>query len=121
LNTNVHVYYNLNRKCFSVQQKTKKGWRLSFHTDELTLENAVFRVYEKGRQRVLKSGHKNVHAFLLGKISKSQFDSTLRVRYNPFKAAHFFLEDGQAIHRAKRVKLTRSGVFIDGKERSDFE
>ena len=47
----VFVYRNLHKKCYSVKDwKTKK---VIAHVDNIFLKDAVFKVSEAGRQRVL--------------------------------------------------------------------
>lgn len=110
----VRVYRNLHRNCFSVQTKSEGRWRVSQHTNDLTLEDVSFRVYEKARQRVIKTKNKSPHAYLTGSVSKIDIPDTdlIRVRYNPYVRGDFFSEDGRAIRTAKFAKLTNVGVFV---------
>lgn len=92
----VKVYRNLNRKCWSVLGKDGK---LLFHAEALVLKDCQFIVQEGGRQRVIREGRKNVHAFVRGAIapmaSHQEFRSILkRVLYNPYECPTFTWEDG---------------------------
>ena len=60
----IRAYYNLHRKCFSVQDY-KTGLVIE-HTDKLFMTNAMFVVRKSGNERVKKEGKKNVHAFVNG-------------------------------------------------------
>ena len=81
----VRCYYNLHKKCLSVQHMTPKGWRVGEHRKEIYLKNVEFKVYEKGRQRVLKSGRKNVHAYVIGTpIHRIPRKLDTQVKYNPY-------------------------------------
>jgi len=63
----MRVYRNLHKDCWSIQQKNTKGrWLVVAHTDSITLRDCELRVSEAGRQRVLKEGRKNVHAYIQG-------------------------------------------------------
>ena len=58
----VEVYRNLNSRCWSV----RAGGLVVAHLPEAWLRDVRWVVRESGRQRVLKSGVKNVHAFARG-------------------------------------------------------
>ena len=61
----VDMYRNLTRDTFSIRKKGK----VVEYSDFATLLNAQFVVSEKGRQRVLSSGCKNVHAVVRGELA----------------------------------------------------
>ena len=63
------IYRNLRNKCFSVLKynEEKKGYRLFAHINRAILTDVDSKVYESGRQKVLKEKQKNVHAFMLAK------------------------------------------------------
>ncbi len=76
----VFVYRNLHKKCYSV-----KDWKTKLviaHVDEILLVDAVFKVSEAGRQRVLKEKRKNVHAGVMGFWDKKA-DYSLEIGFNP--------------------------------------
>lgn len=88
------IYFNLHKKCFSVQKKNEKGnWIVCEHRNEIALRNVNFKVSEAGRQRVLREKRKNVHAFVEGEI-ESDFiappQKFHQVSYNPYKLDSFF-------------------------------
>ena len=105
----VKVYWNLHRKCYSVQQK---GLVVG-HAENIALKNVTFKVNESGRQRVLKERRKNVHAFVTGLLDDSSnryWD--VKVVYNPYKYNSFRLwaNDSVTVKRASSVLLrTRNG------------
>ena len=88
------VYFNLRKKCFSVQKKSEKGsWIVCEHRKEIALRNVNFKVSEVGRQRVLKRKRKNVHAFVEGEIERDFVAPPRKfhqVSYNPYKLPFFF-------------------------------
>ena len=58
------IYWNSQRKCwFMLDAKTG---RLLRHAYTLALQNCRFQVSAAGRHRMLQTGRKNVHAFILG-------------------------------------------------------
>lgn len=93
----VRVYYNLHRHLWSVQGYVKgRGWRIIGHASELLLDNVVFKVSEKGRQRVIREKRKNVHAYAIGDLvytlSAMYPDGRSWDEYagsNPFPNEHF--------------------------------
>ena len=72
----IRAYYNLHKKCFSVQDY-KSGLVIE-HTDKLFMTNAMFVVRKSGNERVKKEGKKNVHAFVNG-IRSMTNQSTLTI------------------------------------------
>ena len=112
----VFVYRNLRKKCFSVMalEGEKKG-KVIAHRMFVDLTDGVFKVREAGRQRVLRTGQKNVHAGVVGEWSDS-LNSILTpvrvaVRYNPKVSGDFTTEDGKTVKRAKFVELS-GGKYI---------
>ena len=91
----VRAYYNLHKKCFSVQDY-KTGLVVE-HTDSLFFTNAMFVVRKSGNERVKKEGRKNGHAFVNGIRSKlkqgmmPEFASH-KVRYDPHTMDYFHYE-----------------------------
>ena len=80
----VRAYYNLHRKCFSVQDY-KTGLVIE-HTNKLCFTNAMFVVRESGNKKVKREGRKNVHAFVNGIRQPKWIAPTLNfqeVSYNP--------------------------------------
>ena len=89
----VFVYFNLHKKVWSVKalEGSLRG-RVIAHKQLLTLTNAIPRVSEKGRQRVLQEQCKNVHAGIVGEWEPEDSDfhvpnATIReeITYNPYK------------------------------------
>lgn len=88
----VAVYFNLHRRLFSVKalEGPDKG-RVIAHRDFVTLTDVTFRVREGGRQRVIREGRKNVHAFVIGTLgySAEAWQAPAAVRYNPYRSGTF--------------------------------
>ena len=107
----VRVYWNLHKKCFSVQDcKTNK---VIDHRFALTLSDAQFVVRNGGRQRVLREGRKNVHAFVTGYINTTgatahALDGGQKITYNPYKYDSFVTADDEmAVTDAQLVTLSQ--------------
>jgi len=97
-NKPVWVYRNLKhgratRPLYSVMQ----GGRVIRHSRRILLADVRFVVRENGRQRVLREGRKNVHAFAVGKIVGSAMGIDrhgkylpVPIGYNPYSGPSFF-------------------------------
>ena len=87
----IRAYYNLHKKCFSVQDY-KTGLVIE-HTDKLFMTNAMFVVRKSGNERVKKEGKKNVHAFVNGirqpKWQNTDHCNNYEVKYNPYTMDFF--------------------------------
>lgn len=109
--TRVRVYRNLHTGNFSVQC-TKTG-RVIAHASSLALTNVTFVVRKAGRQKVLDQKRKNVHAFVVGNICTQIGGANRQVKYNPYLADCFFLEDcGQKISSAGFAELVNNKIFV---------
>lgn len=102
----VKVYWNLHKKCFSVQHRGK----VIMHVDNIVLHDAEFKVSESGRQRVLMEKRKNVHAFIVGIYDRDfngDVETSFRVTYNPYKYQNFvFAETEEEVYNANVAKCT---------------
>lgn len=124
----VFVYRNLHSQCWSVRcQKTR---RVIAHADSVGLEGCCeLKVSEKGQQRVVREGRKNVHAGIVGTVwSASLVGEAMedrlhslasggeRISYNPYRGPSFYSKaTGEDLSVADWAALTPSGrVFIAG-------
>jgi hypothetical protein len=112
----VFVYFNLHKKLFSIKamEGANRG-RVVAHSDEVFLTDAVFKVSEAGRQRVLRERRKNVHAGVLGQWQQpNEGGYPVRVTYNPYKYSSF-VEMGSEVpvHSARRVHLKNRQIMVD--------
>jgi hypothetical protein len=82
----VRVHFNLHRRDFSVIDPSTG--RVIRNTDTITLRDVEFRVSEKGRQRVIRTRCRMVHAYAIGTITEHQPLKTA-CTYNPYRAGHF--------------------------------
>lgn len=113
------VYFNLHKKCLSVQYKGK----VIDHAKSICLKDVEFKVSQAGRARVLREKRKNVHAFVVGDVSLNRppmyylrkysdkyTEFERRVTYNPYKYNSFVYADTE-----EPIK-TADYVFIEGKD-----
>ena len=105
------VYYNLHKKCLSVQFKGK----VIEHTISICLKDVIFKVSQKGRERVLREKRKNVHAFVCGIPDDGwPIDQNERkVTYNPYKFNSFVYADNlEPVYKAKWVGVIDRDIFV---------
>lgn len=106
----VKVYRNLHKKCWSV---LGPEGRVILRTPRVAVLDADFVVRQGGRLRVLETGRKAVHAFVVGTLMTNAIPSTdgmVPVTYNPRLNETFIrCDDGAAIHCAGIVILDENG------------
>jgi hypothetical protein len=127
----VRVYKNLHRNCYSVQKKYEDGqWRLWGWHDFAVLHDPKFVVREGGRQRVIQTRKKNVHAFIQGDLQlpwepvytgvfgveiPPEFspEKHKKIKYDPY-TDEFFHIDGISMKNSDLdvVYLSKDGVYI---------
>lgn len=127
------VYFNLHKRCFSVQQSGK----VYAHAEGVMMKNVRFNVSKAGQRKVRETGRKNVHARVTGygavyDESKEHLPVVLddcvvshlreyieslseiysRATYNPYKNDTFVDSvTGEALHDASKVLMfTREGA-----------
>ena len=108
----VKVYWNLHKRCFSIQHRGK----VIAHKNEVVIHFPEFKVSEAGRQRVLREKRKNVHAFVIGYYDSDSVsqavDSGHSVTYNPYKYETFvFANTDEPVYNADVARC----VTVDGK------
>jgi hypothetical protein len=94
------VYRNLHRGNFSIQSylQDKRGYRVTDRASVVILENCNFKVYESGRQKVIREKRKGVHAYV-EPLSYVHLDEEMDVSkfreiyYNPYKHDSFVYKD----------------------------
>lgn len=70
----------------------KRGREKMDYTHQICLKNAEFKVSEKGRQRTLATGQRNVHAWVVGEERRkpaTNWYTWKRAVYSPFKGPKF--------------------------------
>lgn len=110
MSARVRVYQNLRRAVWSLQDP--RTGLLVGHRAALVLVDVTFRVSEATRQRVIRRQRRTVHAYAVGTVVDEQVrDGGRRVRYNPFVAGSF-LVDNEPVTRADRVDFRTDGAFL---------
>lgn len=109
----VRAYYNLHKHTFSIQQRVDGRWLVTGYADEVLLRDATFKVSGAGRQRVLREGKKNVHAFVMGTLVDDIPDTPTKVTYNPRVHSTFVECDTlRPVHNADYARLINKKVEI---------
>ncbi|MCJ8014181.1 hypothetical protein MUG84_20935 [Paenibacillus sp. KQZ6P-2] len=114
-NHKVAIYYNLHKRCLSV--KDHRTGRIIAHEQSLLLENVLFKVSQKGRERVLREKRKNVHAFIIGdKIlaipTELELKQYRKAKYNPYLYENFVdIDSGQEVLQAQKVFCIGKSIF----------
>lgn len=107
----VYVYWNFHKKLWSVKSiKTGKvfAWRKN-----ICLTNCIFKVSEVGRQRVLRERRKNVHAGVIGFITKTIGNTIIPIGYNPYKYSSFINKlNGKPVFSAINVCMNANGTVM---------
>lgn len=122
----VRVYKNLNLSnqrgqntpVYSIQDADTKS--VLGHSECVMLENIVFKVYQKGRDKVIETGHKNVHAYIIGTYMADNRNNRKTVEwegqqalYNPFLYTEFVnYENGSPVRAARSVVVGPYGVYF---------
>jgi hypothetical protein len=106
------VYFNLHKHLFSMVQDDL----VVLHSESIVLTEAVFKVSEKGRQRVLREQRKHVHAKVYGDFQgtwESDIPEGFReAYYNPYKVDSFVdLETMEPLFEANEVILQDKRIW----------
>jgi hypothetical protein len=110
--TKVSVHWHLIKKCFSI--RPEKQTLIACHTDQVALENVVFKVSERGRQTVIANKKRMVHARVWGRVvGKLPWTCSVPVSYNPYKHATFYDKKTEdAVERAPFALLKGGVVWV---------
>jgi hypothetical protein len=109
-------YRNLNQKgVMSVRQQIDKSWLVVGHSENLALRNVIFQVSQASRDRVIRSGRKNVHAYAVGTLidlNSANLPQLQEIHYCPFSQTTFtWKESGERIDKADLLIVDRSRVY----------
>jgi len=112
-------YRNLHRKCFSVRDESTG--RVAHRENYVCVTDANLVVGQKGREKVLATKQKNVHAGVRGELFAVGLEALcafharegwVEIYYNPYKTSTFVVKDtGAPLTQAKMVFLGQRGAF----------
>lgn len=110
LEKRILVYKNLNKNCYSIKQ----NGLVVAHAERFCLRRFVPIIYEKGRQKVLQTKTKTVHAYLKGFYETSGMGCTAargklltQIKYDPYKYPFFYTDN-----TTSNILKVKSGLFI---------
>ena len=116
----VRVFKNWKLGCWNIMQ----DGRLCASARQVRLCDVQFRVRESGRQRALREGRRNVHAWAVGLLVESLHPEETgslgeaharEVMYDPWRGATFVDRvSGAAVHAAEDVLFDERGVSYRG-------
>ena len=111
----VFVYRNLRRRLPSGAPvwsvKDLKTGLVVAHVEAIHLTDATFKVSERGRQRVLNTKQKNVHAGVIGRPTAEPSPGKAEALYNPYKYRSFVDQHtGDPLLSAEAVTINSNGV-----------
>jgi hypothetical protein len=121
----VFVYFNLHKKCWSLKALQNEGsirrGTVFAHARSAYLLDCKFKVSEKGRQRVLATKRKNVHAGVVGRLiaydtavesPPARWNGYDPVTYNPYRYSTFVRKDNERpVGGARSVVLNAQGAW----------
>ena len=134
----VDIYRNLHQGCMSIRSRQRLNYygRVVGYSNLLLLHNCRFVVNEGGRQKVLATKRKNVHAFVRGELKTGHgewltpinrlsaapsdilsipLDDWVQVTYNPYCDTTFVIKDnqrgGEPIREARMVLIRNNKVY----------
>lgn len=124
----VRVYWNFNRKCWSVQGRRRGiryrgdnvgrregrwgSWLVVAHCGSLSLRGVTFKVSEAGRLRVVREQRKNVHAYVYGRAATLDVRAAMllpRIQYNPYRTDTFTDSCGIPVTKADAAYFAADG------------
>ena len=113
----VHAYRNLHipGRAWSIKEvgASKIGWRVS----EVVLSNVEFRVQPAGRKKAIETGVRNVHAYIVGTVTKpTSAPNTNKwelATYTPFGGVAGFTADSENIlESVPWARLSGEGLTV---------
>jgi hypothetical protein len=113
----VRVYVNLNKQGWFSLADHSTGYVLA-HAKSLLLQDVSFHFRESGRQRVLDSRRRNVHAWAIGTFLCADIERPIEldqpVRYNPYVGEGFFCDSGETIKHSDVAYFDNKVCYVKG-------
>jgi len=107
----VQVYWNLNKKTWSIRQ----GGKVVAYREALTLKDVTYHVQSAGKARVIREKQKNVHAYAKGMLFNDVvvLPSSIAksITYNPYRDETFMQFERRIGHDDTPLEaVTKSNV-----------
>ena len=126
----VKVYWNISKKLWSIMATSgPRKNRVIGHAESVRMHNVNFKVSKPGRERVLREGKKNVHAYAEGELIgvegvewkdksyaltlsllKPTGNGAAMVTYDPYKD-DTFMSEGRAVRWASWAVFDKGKVY----------
>ena len=108
----VAAYWNLHKNIFSIQSREKENYgKVISHVNSVVIALPKFVVRQAGREKVLETKQKNVHAFIVGHLLPGEFiipkEKPSLVYYNPYKFNSFVKADTKEQIKQADVAILR--------------
>jgi len=108
----VAAYWNLHKNIFSIQSREKGNYgKVISHVNSVVIALPKFVVRQAGREKVLKTKQKNVHAFIVGHLLTGEIlvgqEKPNLVYYNPYKFNSFVKADTKEEIKQADVAILR--------------
>jgi len=118
----VDVYRNLHKDCMSVKSREKGYYgKVICHARGLKMSDVDLIVRQSGRQKVIATKRKNVHAFLRGVLERTYVKPNftlagmVEVTYNPYISNEFYVvSTGRPVYHAEQVFVIKNKVYASG-------
>jgi hypothetical protein len=110
-----YIYWNSQKGCYAIRYRKKV---IAYHKDVMACV-VKFKVLDKGRQKVLETNRKHVHAFVVANTISTNMEPWIgnvanndnSVHYNPFIDMGFVNKNNMPVNRAGLVRLsTMNGI-----------
>lgn len=108
----VEAYRNLTNGTFSIRDSKTK--LVQCYCESVALTEVELKVSQKSRERAVRDGQRNVHAFVKGRFLKYHVNTQgmKEATYNPFKYETFVdKETEEPIHTARLVVLKDKKMY----------
>ena len=97
----VHVYWNFNRRVWSVRSaEGQNHGRVVAYRETVALRDCTMVVQPAGVRKARETGVKNVHAYIRGVwVAEGDLDAALAfpITYNPFREAQFIWRESRQV------------------------
>ena len=114
----VQIYRNLNKPETTYSIRDKKTGLVLGHATNILLSNCIYVVNQVGRQRVIETRKKQIHAWIEGNFGvihagdDDLFSQGHVVKYDPYMDESFiYKENGEPINSSGVVYTNEKGVF----------
>lgn len=114
VNKPVFVYRKLYKNSKKVMFSIKQNGLVVGHSNNFTLNSCTVVINESGRKRCLKTGVRNVHAYIKGFVCETNdvqnFEYSLK--YNPHMDENFWIKPVEGINNERFKLINASFIYF---------